>query len=123
MQENAQVDSTFIRNPTGPLMLTLSISKSETTVDTQNADTGPNANPQIVTTISLKSMLRKPAMFMGISFDTYITTYAMAQNMAVIATFCAFLFVMTVTASLLFFPQKNTMGECFQSMVIPAHRL
>ena len=68
----AQVDSTFISKPMGPVALMVIISITETMTETTRAWMGPVISPQRATMTSFRSKFRKPATLMGISFDKMV---------------------------------------------------
>ena len=69
----AQVESTFIRRPIGPVALMVIISKKETITETISAGRGPEINPQMAMITSLRSKFRNPATLIGINLDKNIT--------------------------------------------------
>ena len=66
MQAKAAVESTFMRNPMGPVVEIVIASISETTKETEKADTGPHINPRITITISFGSYFKNSTLDMGI---------------------------------------------------------
>lgn len=59
MQLNAQVASTFMRKPMGPVSLTVNISTRATTMEIMAAARGPNTKPPMQMTVSFTSSCKK----------------------------------------------------------------
>ena len=61
MQVKAQVASTFMMQPMGPVSLTVNISTTATTMEMMAADRGPKRKPPMEMTVSFRSICRKLA--------------------------------------------------------------
>ena len=59
MQQKAQVASTFMMQPMGPVSLTENISTTATTMEMTAADRGPNRKPPMQMMVSFRSIWRK----------------------------------------------------------------
>jgi len=60
VQQKAQVASTFMMQPMGPVSLTVNISTTATTMEMTAADRGPKRKAPMQMTVSFRSICRKP---------------------------------------------------------------